>query len=240
MSTKNKILKVNEMLTDWLNSHYIYTEENETTFSLIKKLNETTSFMTKTLDIKPWKGYTTFPAYENTLGEVIADPGTSAVWNDDGSVTINSLVTLDQQAWPNVSCTFPTKTVQVPGLRWLIDAEHNQEFNATILYHSPNGKYGTVNLTQLIEYKGVDLPKSRTSFHLNLGKWLIENGHVNPPDVKYKNDLLKHITNESYNHTIETVEEYGQIGPQLHRLCGQSAGSRGHQDLCQRPAGLSG
>ena len=211
MSAKNKILKANEMLTDWLNSHFIHTEENETTFSLIKKLNETTPFMTKTLDIRPWQSYTTTPPFED-LGEVLADPGASVVWNEDGSVTISSLVEANRQSWPQVNCTYPTKTVSVPGLRWLIDAEHNDQFNATILYHSPNGKYGTVNLTQLIEYKGVDLPKNRTSFHINLGQWLIDNGHVNPPDVKNKNDLLKTITGEAYNHKVTNVEQYGQIG----------------------------
>lgn len=210
MSVKNKILKANDMLTDWLNSHFIHTEENETTFSLIKKLNETTPFMTKSLSIKPWQGYTETPAFED-LGEVLADPGASVVWNNDGTVTLTSLVDANRQSWPEVDCTFPTKSIAVPGLRWLIDAEHDDQFNATILYHSPTGIYGTVNLTQLVEYKGVDLPKSRTSFHLNLGRWLIDNGHVNPPDVKYKNDLLAVATGKSYNHTIKTVEQYGSI-----------------------------
>lgn len=195
MSVKTRLQELNARLAEYLCSRFVGATADETTTALIDKLASIPQYIAKTLDIRPWRMYTTYPAYTAEDGTV-TDPSISGTWNED-SVTLTSLV--DAHAWPHAECVF-NEAVTVGGARLLVDVEHSGEFNLGLHYKGADGIYKTAMLSDMVDLDSVDFPSDRTSVVVNFGKYVIAQGNTNPPVVANKYDLLAVATGTSVNY----------------------------------------
>lgn len=212
LQSPNRIAVLKARLAAYLNGICIEASADETMTSLIDKMKQVSMYLSKSADIMPVKANTTFPALFDEEHNMFSDRGAIGVWNGDGTVTISSDIPEEEhsKAWPHATCAFSHR-VKVSGLRLLVDASHNAEFNMGIWYQGDDDATPQIVwLSKVAELATVDFSADRTVRKLNFGAYLTANGHTNPPIVSNKYDLLKVATGLSKNY-VYTGSETGQL-----------------------------